>query len=329
MGWDGSPLKPLSEDGRVRTIPIPTRRATLKETQRVYEELSSVVISPVSLLSSASQPPLSKPKPVSSAPKPKKDTTSKPKEKGKDHLKKRDEKPKTVASTLTDDEVDASPPPPTPLDDALVRLAKICLDFDEAALTDVLQAPAMAGTTLSPEYFADDVRFAKIDEPIGLVGVAAVAGRPDVVEWLMDHSVDPAVGTSPYLATKNKGVRTALRKYWAAHPDKFDYEAAGVPSPLTNEDLDAMAERDRAKRKKDKLKKKDKSQAKKEASKTPEERARETRAAAAEARLLGNRCAACKKSLVGKVPFERMDFKYCSVNCVEKHRKELNQMTRR
>lgn len=302
----------------------------------MYEELSTVVLSSTSLLPTAVQPPQTKPKSVPPvAPKSTKDAPSKTKEKGTDHLKKRDDKPKPDASEngteTSGDATDASSAPPLPLlDEALVRLAKLCLNFDKPALSEWLeQTPAIASTLLGPEYFRDDARFAKLEEPIGLVGVSTVAGLPDAVEWLLDHGADPAIGASPYLATKHKGVRMTLRKYWAAYPDKYNYAAAGVPSPLTQEDLDTMLERERAKRKKEKLKKKEKTQAKVDAAKTPEQRARELRAAAAEARLLGNRCAACKKSLVGKVPFERLAYKYCSVKCVDKHRKDLNEMTPR
>lgn len=74
--------------------------------------------------------------------------------------------------------------------------------------------------------------------------------------------------------------------------------------------------------------------AEKERNLTPEERRRierEKRAAAAEARLglkaaSGQSvltCAFCGKALEGMVPFERLTFKYCSVACVQHHKREM------
>lgn len=63
---------------------------------------------------------------------------------------------------------------------------------------------------------------------------------------------------------------------------------------------------------------------------------RERRARAAEQRLLqqqvslgvspvGLTCAFCQRSLQGLVPFERLEFKYCTTKCVADHRKEINR----
>ena len=54
---------------------------------------------------------------------------------------------------------------------------------------------------------------------------------------------------------------------------------------------------------------------------------REKRALAAERRMLEqghkvlNRCFACGTDITAKVPFEYEDFKFCSVKCVQQHRK--------
>lgn len=319
FGWEGSPLKDLSEQGRVRNIPIPTRRATFKEATRVYELLTTAVISPTSLVKTTeAEVTVTQVKPkaaTTTANLP--DTASKPKEKGTDHLKKRDDKPKQEPKVTEPEPEEAEPP----LDENLARLVSFCINGDRSALTDALKEfPSLHTTVFGKEYFREDKRFENCDVALGFVSMAAAISDPELVEWLLDHGFDPAAGSSPYLATKNKAVRTLLRRYWAQNPDKFDYVKAGIPAPLTDADLEAQAERDRAKRKKEKLKKKEKTQAKIEAAKSPEQRARELRAAAAEARLLGNRCASCKKSLQGLVPFERLAYKYCSIDCVDNHR---------
>lgn len=325
FGWEGSPLKELLEQERVRNIPIPTRRATFKETTRVYEVLTTVIISPVSLVqdldheSEVTQP---KPKPTT-VPTGSSSSASKPKEKGTDHLKKRDDKPKPDPKLSQVEPKEDEPP----IDEGLVRLASLCVKGDKSALQDILtEVPDLPVTVFGKEYFRGDQRFENVAGSLGPVGIAATISDSGLVEWFLDHGFDPAVGSSPYLATKNKSVRTLLRRYWAQNPDKYDYAKAGIPSPLTDADLQAQAERERAKRKKEKDKKKEKAQAKIEAAKTPEQRARELRAVAAEARMLGNRCASCKKSLEGLVPFERFAYKYCSVECVSDHRHKLNSL---
>ena len=37
-----------------------------------------------------------------------------------------------------------------------------------------------------------------------------------------------------------------------------------------------------------------------------------------------NCCSNCEKTLAGIVPFEKFDYKYCSMNCVRQHRTKLN-----
>lgn len=324
FGWEGSPLKELVDQGRVRAIPIPTRRATFKEASRVYEELTTIIISPTSLAAAnvptaANQPKISLPeRSISKTPV----SIQESKEKGTDHLKKRDQKTKQGLKPPVIEEPKEELPPVV---ESFARVLSFCMQDDRSSLSDALEKnPDLSTFAFGREYFAKDGRFDNIQGPLGLVAVAAAIDAVDRVEWLMDHGVDPAIGFSPYLATKSKSVRNFLRRYWALNPDKYDYVKAGIPSPLSEADIEAQAERERAKRKKEKHKKKEKAQAKIEAAKPPEQRARELRAAAAEARMLGNSCAWCKKSLAELVPFERLAFKYCSIDCVDKHRQKLN-----
>lgn len=249
-------------------------------------------------------------------------SASKSKEKGTDHLKKREEKrpPKVLEPIAVDGDEPA-------LDPKLVAAVGACLNNLTDDLFDMLHTDSSLGLSVfGKRFFREDGRFEKLEGEIGLVGVAAVCGAADTVERLMEEGVSPCTGISPYLSTKSKAVRNRLRTFWAKHPDLYDYAQAGIPSPLTAADLEAQAERERAKRRKDKQKKKDKALERAEAVKPPEQRAREMRAAAAEARMLGNRCGACRKSLSGIAPFERLAFKYCSTACVSNHRKILSQM---
>lgn len=324
IGWSDSPLKLAQEKEAIRNIPIPTRRATLKEAQRVYAELSTVRVSAVSLVESQDvKPEEPEEKPKASAPEkllePKE--PKKPAVKGTAHLKKRVEEEKKLKPEEKVEE------PEPEVDDELAALLKLVIaNEQDGVLQQVRGNPQVSTTLFDRHYFRDDKRFEKLEEGIGLVGVAAVCGHQNLVEKLLDAGVSPTTGASPYVMGKTKAMRMFLRKYWGANPDLYDYAAAGIPSPLSEAELKEIAEREKVRRKREREKKKEKAREKVEAAKPPEQRARELRAAAAESRRLGNRCASCKKSLAGATSFERLAYKYCSTACVSQHRQVLEKM---
>lgn len=327
IAWTGSPLKEAVDNDAVRNIPIPTRRATLKEATRVYEELCSVRISPMSLgeefaREQVHQKP-DKPKTGSQAIK---STATQPKKsdvKGTDHLKKREDKEKRVKIPQTPVEDEK----PVEIDEELSELLKACIDGNKDRLSAMLaHKKELRETIFEQHYFAHDSRFEKQETALGLVGVAAVCGNTEVLTWLLDIGVSPTIGASPYVANKSKAVRTVLRMYWGQNPTKYDYASAGIPGPLSDKELEEIAEKERGRRRKEREKKKERAKEKAEAAKPPEQRARELRASAAEARMLGNRCAGCRKPLEGLTPFSRLAYKYCSTDCVNKHRQTLNKL---
>ena len=170
----------------------------------------------------------------------------------------------------------------------------------------------------------------------------------------------------------------------ALEPDRWDYAAAQIPSPLTEEmeraerEKEAQLEKERKKREKkqrqkqkqkagkadgddkdgngssesddDEVRKSGKSgkgapptvhSLKQQQLQKPfapkmqpgsAELERERRARAAEQRMAqlgiapsGPLCASCQRPLQGLVPFERLEFKYCSTKCVADHRKQIGQ----
>eukprot|EP00177_Eucheuma_denticulatum_P006999 GFKZ01012731.1.p1 GENE.GFKZ01012731.1~~GFKZ01012731.1.p1 ORF type:complete len:290 (-),score=58.49 GFKZ01012731.1:404-1273(-) len=289
MGWSGSPLKACSDRGVIRKIPIPAKRATLKEATRVYEELCSVRVSTVSLAAQVKTSDVPQPEKQQSAEEAPKQVVQKAKkqeEKGTDHLKKREGKekpPKPPSEPSNTAEVEE-------IDEELSQLLDSCLCNDTEGLSAKFEnSNELRQALFKPHYFKRDPRFSKIEESLGLVGVACVCSNADLVTFLMDHGVPPTIGMSPYLCNKSKSMRTHLRKYWGLHPDKYDYKAAGIPSSLSQQEIADMAERERERRRKEREKKKEKAREKAEAAKSPEEKARELRAAAAEARMRLNR----------------------------------------
>lgn len=324
FGWEDSPLLDHRDNDMCRNIPFSTRRATLKEVSRVYEQLSTVVLSPVSLIAA----PVEIEKSVQGTPSKSKaanatvgnvssKTKSKaPVEKGTAHLKKREPKEQKANEEEEKEEV--------VLDETFVKLiASINEDKLEEVKVLLEDNAELISVEFEVGYFKTVENMKKVKQGCGVIAVAAACAAFNVLEWLLLNEAPIMVGTSPYLVTKAKRVRTFLRRFWAQHPTLHDYASAEIPGPLSEAEVAAAAEKEREKKKKEREKKKEKEFLKKEAAKPPEVRAREMRAAAAEARFLGNRCAVCKKSLNGITPFERLAYKYCSMDCCQKHRQVL------
>ncbi|KAD3069192.1 hypothetical protein E3N88_37072 [Mikania micrantha] len=199
---------------------------------------------------------------------------------------------------------------------------------------------------------------------------AAKAGNVEKVLEYLEQGLDPCVvnerGKTPYMLASEKEVRNTFRRFMALNLDKWDWQAAKVPSPLTKEMEESQnakqAEKDakrkaRAKELK-KLKKAREKKAEAEAAQsqktssqsrsvTPEmtkeeelkrarDEEREKRAAAAERRIAALQsqtntatssetlCSYCQVSLVGKVPFHRYNYKYCSTSCMHLHKEILD-----
>uniref|UniRef100_A0AAZ3NVN2 VLRF1 domain-containing protein n=1 Tax=Oncorhynchus tshawytscha TaxID=74940 RepID=A0AAZ3NVN2_ONCTS len=177
-----------------------------------------------------------------------------------------------------------------------------------------------------------------------LLHVASAAGQKGVVQLLMDAGSDPACKDltcqTPYIVAPDKDTRNVFRKYMADHPDKYNYSKALVPGPLTAELESKKTEKKRAQKAAKKTREKEQKEQRKRLEMEAEEKRRfaslsdrEKRAQAAEKRLaehqastggdLSNtrRCWQCGESLVGKVPFQYLDFSFCTPRCVQEHRK--------
>jgi hypothetical protein len=68
---------------------------------------------------------------------------------------------------------------------------------------------------------------------------AAKAGNVEKVLELLEQGLDPCViderGRTPYMLATEKEVRNTFRRFMALNLDKWDWQAAKVPSPLTKE----------------------------------------------------------------------------------------------
>ncbi|XP_033762728.1 LOW QUALITY PROTEIN: ankyrin repeat and zinc finger domain-containing protein 1-like [Pecten maximus] len=202
------------------------------------------------------------------------------------------------------------------------------------------------------EILSPMVSIAILNEPIGdqlttLLHVAAKEGHKKVIKALLESGADPAIkdkfGKTPYTSTSNKETRNEFRRFMAKFPLKYDYEAAQVPSPLT-EEMETERRQKEAERKKIQKKAKQEKMKEKHAEEEvmkKEEREkvrflslsdREKRALAAEKRLVKqtvaegvttpvlSRCFQCGRDMTGKVPFEYCDYKFCTTKCLKEHR---------
>ncbi|KAG7501963.1 hypothetical protein JOB18_010451 [Solea senegalensis] len=223
-----------------------------------------------------------------------------------------------------------------------------CKTGDVDALSSLLEL--REGTTESQEQLVtNNSNVTLLNKPIDSAGftllhVATAAAQKAVVRLLLDAGADPACrdnkGQSPYIVAPDKDTRNVFRKYMGENPDRYDYGKAQVPGPLTAEIESKKVEKKRAQKAVRKQREKEQKEEKKKEELEAEEKKRfaslsdrEKRALAAEKRLaeqvaasgvsISNikRCWSCGESLLGKVPFQYLDYWFCTPRCVQAHRK--------
>ncbi|XP_059503610.1 tRNA endonuclease ANKZF1 [Stegostoma tigrinum] len=196
---------------------------------------------------------------------------------------------------------------------------------------------------LCPSVGAMSILCEVLDESgFTLLHVAAASGQAAVVRLLMDAGCDPATrdkhARPAYAVSANKETRNEFRRYVAAHPGRYDYKKAQISGPLTSEIELKKAEKRRAQKMAKKQREKEQKEQKKRLEEEEIEKKkyaamseREKRALAAEKRFaqqLENRinnirrCWLCGESLLGRVPFEYLDYSFCTTRCLQEHRKQ-------
>jgi len=208
-------------------------------------------------------------------------------------------------------------------------------------------------------HSADDKDYLDFDQPAGydcmtpLHFAAAASAKVDpvtasalVTALLVQAHADPTVvdacGRPPYFLAKHDKVREAFRKARAVLGEEYcEWDvAAKVGPPLTEDDLEAKKEREAEKKRRKKARQKEK----KAKARAAAEEAEKLRAAEEEAKQAkveakrvrdglsskptgANVCDFCGKVCKGrnasKNMFRRLDYKYCSTECVNKHKREL------
>ena len=213
-------------------------------------------------------------------------------------------------------------------------------------------------TLLIPQLLNTSIRLGSSAQFTYLLHVAAQTGsggsgggggdrgeQKRFVESLMRLGCDPSKrnseGKTVYIST-DKTIRVVLKDFRRQFPDKFDYEAAEIPAPPTVEEAAEKAEKQAERKKKLRQAKKEREKEKREEKAAEEKKKmaereaaeakrqflalndREKRALAAEKRFAAqtNRCWLCAGDMNGLVPFEYLDFKFCTVKCLQEHRKK-------
>ncbi|KAG2776954.1 hypothetical protein PC129_g8528 [Phytophthora cactorum] len=151
---------------------------------------------------------------------------------------------------------------------------------------------------------------------------AAAKNAIPMVEYLLDQGANPALldlhNRPPYFLCNSKESRNAFRRYMGEHPGAWDYATAQIPEGLTSEMEQRKKEKEAEKRKRARERKK---QQKKEAAE--QKRIEAERQEELERKIAaGLACDFCGK-YAGKSPFSRLEFKYCSTDCVNGHKRKL------
>lgn len=170
-------------------------------------------------------------------------------------------------------------------------------------------------------------------EGMTLLHHAVNVDTTSLVSFLLENGANPSLmdfrNRPPYLLCISKGTRDVFRRFLAKHPDAWDYTNSHIPSPLTEEMKQRKREKENEKRRRarDRKKEQKKILAEEALHKERERIAKEEEEARQKERdrrdmEAANACSFCGKSS-GPTPFTRLEYRYCSVICVQNHRRQL------
>ncbi|CAM9218542.1 unnamed protein product [Chrysoparadoxa australica] len=156
--------------------------------------------------------------------------------------------------------------------------------------------------------------------------IAAERAHPGVVGLILAYCASPLKldvrGRTPFQVAHSKEVREAFRDERGRNPERWDWDACGVPPPASAEDLARRKEKEREKKRRAKERKKEEKRKEKE----EERKAQDDQKKSHEAKVVAaGGCCGCSASLFGLTPFRRLEFEYCShsTECVKLHQRRL------
>lgn len=197
-------------------------------------------------------------------------------------------------------------------------------------LADVAEAPVFTPPTRDVAAVQAKEEVPKVqykeedDELYSPLHSAAAANNEDLVMELLEDGANPTArdgkGRVPYYLCATQRAREAFRRYRGQHEDEFDWGAAQVPEGITEDS--EQRKKDKEKEKKKKLKEKQKTQK----SKAKEEEEAQKKKEEDDARAMAaaqTKCDCCKAPITTGKPFSRLTYLYCSTECVNTHRRDL------
>ncbi|KAK1939204.1 Protein vms-1 [Phytophthora citrophthora] len=276
-----------SDDMRVKRIPFATFRPTFEEVCRVRSDLSSVRFSP---LETETQSPT-------------------------DSAKKSRKKKKKQSSD------------PMPETEVTADTSQADTEEEEEEVPQIIEL--VKGNHLSgikallSSSEEKDIEVNEVDAKfMTALHHAAANNAISIVEYLLEQGANPSLldlhNRPPYFLCGLKETRNAFRRYMGEHPGAWDYATAQIPEGLTSEMEQRKKEKEAEKRKRARERKK---QQKKEAAE--QKRVEAERQEELERKIAaGLACDFCGK-YAGKSPFTRLEYKYCSTDCVNGHKRKL------
>ncbi|KAG7347122.1 hypothetical protein IV203_006191 [Nitzschia inconspicua] len=230
------------------------------------------------------------------------------------------------------------------IDLPLTQIHDACRDGNLTCLLDLLKTIEEGSSDINqpagydcmtPLHFAASST-EKVDPVTAAACVSALLIQAHANPCILD-----ARGRPPYFLASHDKVREAFRKSRAVLGEDFcDWDGdAKVGPPLTDEDLTARKEKEAEKKRRKKARLKEKKAKENAQAKEMEERRKaeeEAKQQAEEAKRVrdglapkpsgSNVCDYCQKICKGKKRnqmFQRLDYKYCSSDCVNNHKREL------
>ncbi|KAK7863911.1 hypothetical protein R5R35_014479 [Gryllus longicercus] len=172
-----------------------------------------------------------------------------------------------------------------------------------------------------------------------LLHIAAENGNTGMLRSLLEAGCDPSLknkkSQAPFAVSVDRETRNAFRKFMGEFPDKYDYRKSQIPGPLTDEMERELAEKQKELRKAKRAKERERKKEETEKDRFLKLSDREKRALAAERRILESnaqgrsnikvvtRCFECAVDITGKVPFEYDIHRFCTMECLKRHRQKM------
>lgn len=233
--FDGKDAPFDRKDPRLRPVPFAVGKPVFEEAVAVHTRVTSIIFSDAATVTFDDPKPASKTQEKSKAGKATQNVNAKESE--------------AAAGPAVTQHFDAEPCPPSvelieacengDADAAAALLDRLELSSDAAAAPISGGAPAVAPGATATGWTPEEV----LNHPDGFerlmtpLHVAAAGGHVTVLGLLLQRGANPLAedvrGRVPYLLASNKDTRDAFRRARAGLPERWDWDAARVPEPLT------------------------------------------------------------------------------------------------